>query len=296
MASYRASLSAALAAGTLLLSACEDLLPGRQAPPPVAAADSARAAPPTRPRPETPAATGAEAAAAFREISQTLRRLVAAEQGFFAENGTYAADLQRLGFRPTGASQVEFLLVTRDGWAARGTHPLLPGRDCVTYAGGGIPVPATRRYARSGREGVVVCDATTSPAPARPVPPPAAAKPPAAPDSTVRLDTTSALDAVSPAVQMRVDLRKLAQAQAAYFGTQGVYSRRLETLPLQFGWQRGVHVTLLHADQHSWAARATHEGRPGRSCVVWHGTPPTRPATQAQRRVGDRSGVPACDD
>jgi hypothetical protein len=110
------------------------------------------------------------------------------------------------------------------------------------------------------------------------------------------VDTTSALDAVDPVVQMRVDLRKLGQAQTAYFGTQGTYSRRVETLPLQFGWQRGVSVTLIHADQRSWTARATHEARPEKSCVVWVGRPLRRPITAAQHKVAPQSGVPVCDD
>jgi hypothetical protein len=109
-------------------------------------------------------------------------------------------------------------------------------------------------------------------------------------------DTVNALDAVNPSVQMRVDLRNLANAQAAYYATQGIYSLRPEQLQLQFAWQRGVDVTLLNADRDSWSARATHAGRPGRSCVVWYGSPSSRPATQAQGRVPDRAGVPACDD
>jgi hypothetical protein len=136
-----------------------------------------------------------------------------------------------------------------------------------------------------------VCDNELPPrSPARPAPP--------SPADTVQaaLDTTSALDVVSPTVQMRVDLRKLVTAQAAYFGTQGVYSRRVETLPLQYGWQRGVTVRLLHADQYSWTARALHKDRPGKTCVVWFGMPSRRPTTLAQQKVSERAGVPACDD
>lgn len=299
MVSKSALWSAAIVAATLLVTACDQLLPGRrEAPAAVVSADSAPAKPRGRAARESAReATGPEAQAAFRDISQTLRRLVAAQQAFFAENGAYSADLGRVGFRPQGASQVEFLWVTKDGWAARATHPILAGRDCVTFAGAGGPVPATRRLGRSGREGVVVCDFVPPPAVRRPAPLPGDTARARAPAPTpVVVDTTSALDAVNPVVQMRVDLRKLAQAQTAYFGTQGVYSRRVETLPLQFGWQRGVSVRLLHADQRSWTARVTHEGRPGKSCVVWYGKPPHRPATAAQQKIPQRPGVPACDD
>jgi hypothetical protein len=299
MASSPVLNSAALVAATLLVSACGDLLPGSRPTPPAGVTDSATATPPARPRAAggaRRAATGPEAEAAFREINRSLRALVAAEQGFYAETGTYSEDLQRLGLRPAGASQVEFLWVTKQGWAARGTHPALPGRDCVTWAGEASTTPATRHFGRTGREGVIVCDNTTPPASARPVSPRSSAGPPVARETTGLPDTTSALDAVNPTVQMRVDLRKLGEAQTAYFGTQGVYSRRVETLPLQFGWQRGVKVTLLHADQRSWAARATHTARPGKSCVMWYGSPPTRPSTQAQQKVPERPGVPVCDD
>ncbi len=293
--------SAAIVAATLLVTACEDLLPARRQPPvAVVAADSAR----PKPRRAAPRdsgareATGAEAEAAFRDISQTLRRLVVAQQSFFAENGAYSADLAKVGFRPLGASRVEFLWVTKDGWAARATHPALSGRDCVTFTGAGGPVPATRRLNRSPREGVVACDFVMPPQPARPAAPPPgdhASAPVSAPTPVV-VDTTSALDAVDPIVQMRVDLRKLALAQTAYFGTQGTYSRRVETLPLQFGWQRGVSVSLIQADNRSWTARATHQARPGKSCVIWYGKPTRRPSTATERKIPPGSGVPACDD
>lgn len=290
--------SALTLAATLLLTGCENLLPGgQQSPPPTVAVaiDTAPPAPPPSPPPPKPeeprkVATGPEAEAAFRAMSQTLRGLVATEQGFYAENGTYSADLERLGFRPRGESRVEFVRADKDGWAGRATHPALPGRDCVTFAGPG-PAPETRHFRRRGREGVVVCDTDAPPRTG------ARRAPPSPADSTpAGADTTSALDAVNPMVQMRVDLRKLATAQAAYFGTQGTYSRRVETLPLQYGWQRGVSVTLLNADPYSWAARATHEARPGKTCVVWFGSPLRRPATRAEQKVPERAGIPVCDD
>ena len=299
MCSPPAFRSVALVGAALLLSACDELLPGQRQAAQVVVAESTAPPPPPRRRAATasrPVAEGAEAAAAFRQMSQTLRRLVASEQAFYAENGTYSEDLQRLGVRPLGEAQVEFLWAARTGWAARATHPRLPGRDCVTYTGAASAPPATRRYGRSGREGMILCDEARSTAGRPPARAPSAAAPAPPEPAPAPLDTSNALDAVNPSVQMRVDLRKLNEAQVAYFGTQGMYSRRLERLPLQFGWQRGVTVTLLHADQRSWSARATHASRPGKSCVVWFGSPPTRPTTEAQRKVPQRSGVPACDD
>jgi hypothetical protein len=157
----------------------------------------------------------------------------------------------------------------------------------VVFVGVANAAPTTLRFTRSGREGVVVCDVQAGPRPvadsAAPAPPPVA-------------DTSSALDAVNPAVQMRVDLRNLANAQTVYFATQAMYAIRPEQLQLQFAWQRGVKVRLLSADRSSWSARATHAAWPGKSCVVWYGSPSTRPATEAQRKVPDHAGVPACDD
>jgi hypothetical protein len=295
MPSRRTLSFTALAASLLCVPACDNLLPNRRQPAFDAAASVDSAAQAQRPKARRRADANArrdtmaepEAASAFDQIRRSLRLLVAAEQGFYAENGTYSGDLDRLAFRPSGESQVKFLWVTRHGWAASGTHPAMPGRDCVVFVGVANAAPTTLRFTRSGREGVVVCDIQPGPRPARPGSAPA--PPPAA-------DTASALDAVNPTVQMRVDLRNLANAQAAYYDTQGIYSLRPELLQLQFAWQRGVKVTVLNADRSSWSARATHVGRPGRSCVVWYGSPSTRPATEAQQRVPDRAGVPACDD
>ena len=58
---------------------------------------------------------------------------------------------------------------------------------------------------------------------------------------------TSALTAVSPFIQMRVDLRNLVRSQDAYLATQGTYSRRLEPFSLQYLWQRGVTIAILGA-------------------------------------------------
>jgi hypothetical protein len=229
----------------------------------------------------------------FDQIRRGLRRLVVAEENYFAENGAYTEDLTRIGFSPEGESAVRFLWLSRGGWAASGTHPGVPGRDCVIYVGRAHGAPTTLRDVRSGREGVPVCDALPGPRAHRdtlsrpPVETPARASVP---------DTGSALDAVNPSVQMRVDLRNLGRSQDTYYGLQGVYSRRTEPFALQYLWHRGVSLTILTADSRSWSAKATHAARPGKSCVIWFGPVPKKPATERQQRVPEQPATPVCDE
>jgi hypothetical protein len=299
----RASSLALLASASLLMAgACDDLrLP---APPAQAAGalDSQPAQPASRKANRTPKRTAkidpALDGQRFDQIRRGLRRLVAAEETYYAENGVYTEDLSRIGFAPDGDSEVRFLWLSRGGWAASGTHPGMPGRDCVIYVGRAHGAPTTLRDVRSAREGVPVCDAT--PVARRgagaAAPPAAVAEAPPAPAAPAAPDTGSALDAVNPSVQMRVDLRNLVRSQDTYFGLQGVYSRRTEPFALQYLWHRGVTITILSANDASWAARATHASRPGKSCVIWLGPVPQRPATDAQKRVADQPATPVCDD
>jgi hypothetical protein len=237
----------------------------------------------------------------FGAIRRGLRRLVASEETYYAENGVYTEDLSRLGFTPERDTEVRFLWLARTGWAASSTHPGMPGRDCVIFVGRAHGAPTTLRDVRSGREGVPVCDISPRERRAPVIPTPAAAaEPPAAAQRAAAMaaaaDTASALDAVNPAVQMRVDLRNLVRSQDTYFGLQGVYSRRTEPFALQYLWHRGVKITILGANDQSWSARATHASRPGRSCVIWLGPVPQRPTTESQKRTAEEPATPVCDD
>jgi hypothetical protein len=279
-------------------SACDNLLPERPpvaVGPPATTADSApeaatparreRAARPTR---DTAKPVGRlTESQAFSQIRRALRRLVAAEQAFFAENGAYTEDLDRLGYRREGETAIRFLWLNRDGWAVSGTHPAIPGRDCVLFVGRVAAAPTSLKFVRTGREGVAACDDPPLPRRSDTAPPPPAPAP---------ADTASALDAVEPVVQMRVDLRNLVTAQNAYFQTQGIYSRRMEPFALQYLWHRGVTVRLLTADAQSWSASATHANRPGKSCTIWFGPVSTRPVTISEGKVAEKAGTPVCDD
>jgi hypothetical protein len=228
--------------------------------------------------------------AASADVQRTLRQLVAREETFFSENGTYTDDLSVIRFTPEKNVAVRFLWLSRDGWAARGTHSDLPDKDCVIFVGRAQAPPTTLKYARAGRLGVPVCDDRSAP------PEPVAAAPrPSAPTPSPA-DTANALDLLDPRVVMKVDLRNLAHSQQTYFAMQGIYARRPETMALQYLWHRDVRVQILDADAQSWAAKATHTRHPGKSCVIWVGNLRQRPRTDAQQRSGDRSGVPVCDD
>jgi hypothetical protein len=299
-------LASSLGRGLLLTSvlvstACSDLNLSRIR---TAAGDSAEPGHPPKPSgstaDESRRPTAAVASAGFAEIRRNLRRLVAAEETFFAENGTYMADLAHIGFKPDSNISIRFLRISRDGWAASGTHADLPGRDCVIFVGQPRRRPTTVKYTRRGREGVPVCDEVRSPAP-QPSAPAAAqsaeAANPAKPDSAFP-DTGSALDVLDPRVLMKVDLRNLAHSQETFFAMQGFYARRTEALALQYLWHKDIRVKILAADAESWTAKATHARFPGKSCVIWYGRDgrvAQQPVTDAQQRRESRAGVPICD-
>jgi hypothetical protein len=276
----------------LALVGCSDLIPRRSADGALADTTSEAASSPQpseRPREQKASRpTAASEGTSFAEIRRTLRRLVAAEETFFAENGTYSDELTLIGLTPDKNITIRFLWLSRDGWAASGMHTALAGKDCVVFVGQAKAPPTTLKYVRSGKEGFTVCDDSSAPS----EPPPA---PPAKPKPAIA-EAGSALDLLDPPVAMKVDLRNLAHSQETYFAMQGVYARRTEPMALQYVWHRDVRVKILSADDQSWAAKATHPRFPGKSCVIWFGAVAQRPATDAQQRQENRSGVPVCDE
>ena len=278
-----------LSAVVLISAACIDIpLPQRtEGAVADSVGESARTAKPQL-RPRTSDSVNEQAV--FSDIRRTLRRLVVAEETFFAENGTYTDELSVIRVTPGPDITIRFLWLSRDGWAASGTHAALPDKDCVIFVGLAQTAPTTLKYVRSGRRGVPVCDDRSAP------PKVSAAPRPPSPPSPPPADTASALDLLDPRVVMKVDLRNLAHSQETYHAMQGFYARRTPTLALQYLWHRDVNVNILEADAQSWAARARHARFPGKSCVIWFGTVSHQPTTDAQRLRANRPGVPVCDE
>jgi hypothetical protein len=283
----------------LLAGACDAVWPGRGASPADSTAAVEPAPVPARVTRSRKAAAGStvDQDAAFTTVRAALRRLVVVEETYFAENGTYTGDLDRVRFQPPADVTVTILWATRDGWAARARHGGIPGKDCVVYVGSSRPAPASVRHGRQAREGMPTCDRAEprptlqSPRPAAPVSQPAPAPPAPAPP-----DTGSGLDAGGPIVQMKVDLWNLARSQQAWFATQGAYSWRTEPFAMQYLWNRGVKLRILSAGRNAWSAKATHEALPGKSCVIWYGPVADSPRTDGQGREAARAAVPVCDD
>ena len=273
------------------LVACDDLdlrRPADSAPADTAPDSTLASSPARRTAPKSSANPAVSEGASFAEIRRSLRRLVVAEETFFAENGTYSDDLALIGFRPDENTSIRFFWVSREGWAASATHTELDGKDCVVFVGQASAPPTTLKYVRSGSEGVPVCDDPSAPRkPVAAVPAAEASPPP---------EAANPLDLLDPRVVMKVDLRNLAHSQETYLAMQGVYARRTQALALQYLWHRDVRVEILTADAQSWAAEATHARFPGKSCVIWVGAVSRRPATDALRRQETRAGVPVCDE
>jgi len=276
------------------MSACENISLPRKAD--RALADTAPEAPSSaKPRTVSQVPPALEASH-FADVRRTLRQLVAAEEAFFAENGSYTQDLSTIGVKPEPDVSIRFLWLSRGGWAASGVHAELPGKNCIVFVGQRKRRPTTLKYGRPGRLGTPVCDEprTAAPQPAPTEAAPAAAKSASIPDPASS-DTGNALDALDPRILMKVDLRNLAHSQETFFAMQGFYAKRSENLALQYLWHKDVQVRILAADAQSWTAKATHARFPGKSCVIWFGPVAQPPVTDAQRRHETRPGVPVCD-
>jgi len=105
--------------------------------------------------------------------------------------------------------------------------------------------------------------------------------------------TVSSDDAVRA---MRGDLRALVVAQESFArdGTRA-YAASVDRLD-DYRPSAAVDVAMLWSTRIGWAARATHAGFPGWSCVIWVGwsSGDSLPATDAERKRFPE-GEPACD-
>jgi hypothetical protein len=113
-----------------------------------------------------PSQGGSSAAQPAVNVSQTLdtmkgdlRRLVGANQVYFADKGRYNADVSALrGYHPSSGVTVNIVDASSTGWAAVATAATVPGKSCVIAVGTVARPPTTLADKRSGPEAVAVCD------------------------------------------------------------------------------------------------------------------------------------------
>ena len=99
----------------------------------------------------------------------------------------------------------------------------------------------------------------------------------------------------SPVAQLKSALRELAAAQAHYRETRGSYAGSVA--PLRFPSEPGVRLEITAASATGWQARAAHQSRPGRSCVIFVGRVDgvDSPRTDGDGEMAGEDGVPLCD-
>jgi Tfp pilus assembly protein PilE len=94
-------------------------------------------------------------------LKTALRKTLAAQERFYADNETYAPSAEALGLRPEAGVRVDILLATANGWQGRATHQSQPGRSCVVFVGSldGVEAPRTDGdHEMAGEEGIPLCD------------------------------------------------------------------------------------------------------------------------------------------
>jgi hypothetical protein len=100
-----------------------------------------------------------------------------------------------------------------------------------------------------------------------------------------------------PTASMKRQLRNLVTAQEAYFASHVTYTTDVAALG-RFLIEDSLRVQVLHAGGRSWSGRAVHQGRPGKSCVIYVGYLsdfPSPPVTDADSIRATREAEPVCD-
>ena len=111
------------------------------------------------------ASPGVPASAALAQLQAQLRNLVAAQERYYADHGTYTTDAVALGVykrRQRDSVVAQVIFAGGRGWTGTASHLGLRGKSCVVYIGRAAELPkmpetlADRRV--PDREGAPVCD------------------------------------------------------------------------------------------------------------------------------------------
>lgn len=111
------------------------------------------------------ASPGAPASAAVAQLQAQLRNLVAAQERYYADHGTYTTDAVALGvYKPGQRDSVvaQVIFAGGRGWTGTASHLGLRGKSCVIFIGRAAELPKMPETLADGRvpdrEGAAVCD------------------------------------------------------------------------------------------------------------------------------------------
>jgi hypothetical protein len=99
----------------------------------------------------------------------------------------------------------------------------------------------------------------------------------------------------TPASMLKNTLRGVAAAQARYYVVNRTYAA--SATPLELKPESGVRIEILGASANGWQAKATYQGQPGQSCVIFAGSldGAEAPRTDGDHEMAGEEGVPLCD-
>jgi hypothetical protein len=106
---------------------------------------------------------------------------------------------------------------------------------------------------------------------------------------------TAATWQASPASLLKNTLRGVTAAQARYYGANRTYAPSAERLELKP--EAGVRIEILKASANGWQAKATYQGQPRRSCVIFAGSldGAEAPRTDGDHEMAGEEDIPLCD-
>jgi hypothetical protein len=200
--------------------------------------------------PSTATTVDAAYRSALGQMRTDLRNLIAAQDTYQGQHGAYATDIAQLAaFQPMTGIDARIVHARANGWAAVETYATGTDaeRSCTIWVGGiaSEERPATNAEHKVYPEAEVACDG----------------------------DAIRQRDEWAAAAQsyMTFALRKLVRSEEKYLALNGHYTTDVSALE-PFLWDRGVTVTVVAAGEAGWAAKASYEMFPGKSCVLWRGT------------------------
>jgi len=102
-------------------------------------------------------------------MKNRLRDLVVQQEAYYAQNKSYARNVNRmsgvtLGDSTANGVQIQILFANSKAWTATASHSNAPGRSCVAYVGQAEAIPLIPRTRLEGNsatmEGLPVCDSS----------------------------------------------------------------------------------------------------------------------------------------